>query len=215
MASRKPLVQWSIRELFCVLVIGTVVIGSMWAHPAMVWFVMLFTMLLVFSMLTIAMVGRGDWRWFGAGFSVFAIGYFATLIFVERSEGELPQFMPQMPTTYLLMLCQESVTYRSFIKDGDVVSSDLGPVLTSSGLVTDRNGNALGEYMGSLPSGFIPGLAGNSPGTVVTVLTPGPFTYHTLGQIFFMLLLGYLGGKFAVAFARFQDRQEEIVAQNG
>ncbi|PQO42123.1 hypothetical protein [Blastopirellula marina] len=206
MDKRKPLVQFSIRELLTVLVVGTVVIGSLWAHPAMVWVVMLFAMLLVFSMLTIAIIGRDGWRWFGAGFSVFAVGYFATWMTMESFGNQFPDLLRPMPTTDLLRQLQESLTYISFEKDGQPIPAELEPIMNDAGDVYDRHGNRLGGT-----NRFDPFLAPS----VRVVQTPSTDTYHTLGQIFFMLLLGYLGGKFAVGFARFQGRQEEIPGSSG
>lgn len=205
--SKQPLVQWTVAELIVVLVTASFTIGAMWAHKSVVWLVMSLAMVLVFAMLAIAFVGRRDWRVFGVGFSAFAIGYFLTLAIVERSSESIPNTMGQLPTTYALMLCQESLTYVTYKVDGEVIPSEREPKLLASGTLVDRDGNRLGS---NLVGPFIPGLTSQPKGMVIVVHTPDPLTFHTLGQIFWMLLFGYLGGKFAVAFVRYQDRRETL-----
>ncbi len=209
--SRKPLVQWTIAELIVVLVIGTFVIGTMWAHRELVWLVMLLAMLLVFCMLTIAFVGRREWRWFGAGFSVFAVGYFLTLVIVERPQEAIPNTLSQLPTTYLLLQCQEALTHTRYELDGKEIPAELEPRVGPLGQVVDRDGNSLGNVHYG-PN--IPGFIAPPTGSVFLTYTPDPSTYHTLGQTFWMLLFGYVGGKFGVGFARYQVRQETISERN-
>lgn len=209
MSTHAPWVQWSLLELVVVLTIGVVVLGSIWAPPIFLNLVLAGFMLLVFSLLAIAWVGRGSWRTFATGFCCFSFAYLAALVLVETGQSRLFQGVGQLPTTSLMITWQSSLTRTQYIKDGQPISDELKPTMDNMGNVIDADGNTLGSTIAMGGGGF---FAGGGPGTPVPAIyvkqTPNYSTYMTLGHVFWTLLLGYLGGKFAVGFRRFQDNQE-------
>ncbi|QDU76597.1 hypothetical protein Pan97_36490 [Bremerella volcania] len=209
MSQRQALVQWSLLELVVVLTTGVVVIGSMWAPQIFLWLVLMGVMLFLFSLLAISRVGRGPWRAFATGFCCFAIGYFAALILVENNSFTLFSELRQLPTTNWMYHWQPVLTHTKYMKDGEAIPASLAPTMDIYGNVTDSEGNSLGSTMVGGGGGFIIGSGQNMVINAIQVVhTPSQETYFTLGHVFWALLLGYLGGKFAVGFQRFQENQE-------
>lgn len=206
MGQRQALVQWSLGELVIVLTTGTIVIGSMWAPQVFLWLVLIFFMLLVFSMVAISRVGRHHWRTFATGFCCFTIGYLAALLLVENPNLSTFPTIGQLPTTNLMFQCQEILTHTRYIKDGKVIPASRELKIDTYGNVIDSDGNSLGSTMAVGP--LIPGVMGTPNAGIQIVRNPDPIAYITLGHVFWALLLGYLGGKFAVGFQRFQNNQE-------
>lgn len=208
MSQPQALIQWTIAELFLVLVTGTVVLGSMWAPQIFLWLVLMGVMLFLFSLLAISRVGRGSWQAFATGFCCFAIGYFAALLLVENNSFSLLQEVRQLPTTNWMYHWQPALTQTKYMKDGEAIPASLDPTMDMYGNVVDSEGNSLGSTMIG-GGGFI---GGGGPNVVIQAIqverTPSHEAYFTLGHVFWALLLGYLGGKFAVGFQRFQNNQE-------
>lgn len=213
MSQRQALVQWSLLELVIVLTTGIVVLGSMWAPQIFLWLVLMGVMLFLFALFVIARVGRGQWRTFATGFCCFTIGYLAALLLVENNSYSIFPNIHQLPTTIAMYQLQPVLTQTSYMKDGERIPASLNPTVDIYGNVTDSAGNNLGSTLmgggGGYGGGFV---GGGGPNMVISAIevkaTPNYQTYFTLGHVFWALLLGYMGGKFAVGFQRFQENQE-------
>ncbi|MFN3152028.1 hypothetical protein [Bremerella sp.] len=214
MTQRQALVQWSLWELVVVMTTGILVLGSMWAPQIFLWLVLMGTMLFLFALIAISRVGRGPWRAFATGFCCFTIGYLAAFFLVENNNYSIFPNIHQLPTTIAMHQLQPYVTHTIYLKDGKPIPASLNPTVDIYGNVADSNGNNLGSTLMGGGGGYGGGgfMGGSGPNTVITAIevksTPNYQTYFTLGHIFWALLLGYVGGKFAVGFQRFQENQE-------
>lgn len=213
MTQRQALVQWSLLELVIVLTTGILVLGSMWAPQIFLWLVLMGVMLFLFALLAVSRVGRGPWRAFATGFCCFTLGYLAALFLVENTNYSIFPNIHQLPTTIAMHQLQPFVTQTSYLKDGERIPASLNPTVDLYGTVTDAEGNTLGSTLMGGGGGYGGGgFIGGGTGKVITAIevksTPNYQTYFTLGHVFWALLLGYVGGKFAVGFQRFQENQE-------
>ena len=165
----------------------------MWAPLATVQVILVLVLVYLLALATIAVMGRGDWRVFAIGFIIFAVGYFLSAVLIENQSLKLPNSNKTLPTAYLWGQLYDPIVHRVFIKDGESIPASLEPKLDDRGNVTDKDGNVLGNL--------------NAGRAVQLKPTPSLETFHTIGQVLWMLLFGYLGGKFAVGFRIYQVRQ--------
>jgi len=213
MSDSKPLIQFSVAELVVVLTIGTLVGGSMWAPNILLQLVMVLVLLLPLVFVTMALIGKDSWRIFSIGFVVFALGYFTAGIVIKNQSLSLPNSHQELPTDYLWSQLYESIVQRVYFKDGKPISEDLEPKSDEWGNVTDKNGNYLGNLNAketNARGSFGGGGGVPTPGGPPVKLRSIPWweTFQTIGHLLWMLTFGYLGGKFAVGFQRFQHNQE-------
>lgn len=132
--------------------------------------VLLAGMALCFAAAIAALLGRDRVRTFSIGFLIAAGGYGATFYFV--GENELHPYSGRLPTSQLfrpLRKAMTTVTYE-LRSTGQVVSEER----VRKAFPADRN-------------------------NIETVETPGPEEFLSVAHLLVGLLLGYAGGKFALA----------------
>ncbi len=200
MRKQKPLVQWTIREFLFVLTVGIVVLGSMWATKLVWQLAMLLAMLILIAMLVLASTGRREWRTFAIGFALAAAFY-----------GVISKTNPaEIPTQWIWDQLRDHVSRRVFVLDDAIMADSQTLSVTPDGLVRDQEGQPVGGLSGFAPTGGYfsgPGQSSNLP-TIHFDYAPTTSTFQLTGRAFWFLLLGYLSGKFAVGFRRYQDKLE-------
>lgn len=208
-STRKPLVQLGMAEMIGVLSIFSIVFGAMWA-PAIVFpMVVLFVMILSAAILAIAWVGMGEVRTFASGFVAWTMVYLLACIAIECNLGLFEEGAEPfvLPTTTLWEQLREPLT-RFELKPLDESASYPGVRVSDDGLsVLNENGVEIG-YVADWSGRDVSGVG------FFIKETPGATRFLRTGYLLWYLVLGHLGGKSAVGFARFQDQQEEILTQN-
>ncbi len=198
MNARPSLIQFSLSELIAVMTIATIVLGSMWTSREVVSGVVVGVVLLVLAWFTLALVGHGRLRAFAIGFVVFVLGYHLIAAVVVHGVVALNVIDNRMPPIRLWGQLHEPIVRRVFMKDGQPIDASLEPTLSSRGIVTDKQGNRLGTIH----------FTGAGRPRIEVVDRPGLREFYTVGELLWTLLLGYLGGKFAVVAYRYQQRNE-------
>ncbi len=211
MNSRKPLVQFSIAELVTVLTIGCLIVGAIWAPWIFVEWLFFLAMMFALSALVIAFLGRNEARFFSVGFSVLLIGYLTlSLIGQAKVLNIMSVSFDALPTTTLWEQAYETIKQVSYKneKEGTYIASSLEPQMDQLGVIRDKDGNRIG-VVGGTGGGFSSGakIGGNTVPVIRVLVKPSRGSFRTVGEVFWMLLFGYLGGKFAIGFRRYQDRQ--------
>ncbi|RCS54690.1 hypothetical protein DTL42_06065 [Bremerella cremea] len=206
MGKQKPLLQWTIREFLFVMTVGIVVLGSMWATKLVWQLAMLLAMLILIAMLVLAFTGRKEWRTFAIGFALAAAFY-----------GVVSKINPtEIPTQWIWDQLRDPVSRRVFVLDGDTMVDSQTLSVTPDGLVRDKEGQPVGGLVGFGPNKDYfsgPDQSLNLP-RIYFDYAPTTTTFQRTGETFWFLLLGYLGGKFAVGFRRYQDNMEATTMQN-
>ncbi|MHC2070556.1 hypothetical protein ACYFX5_24055 [Bremerella sp. T1] len=198
MNGRKPLVQFSIAELVTVLTIGCLVVGAMWAHEIVSNLALLVAMGIVIGNLIVIAVARNQPRTFAIGFTLAAFSYAVLSLIVEHRIGETSEFRldRELPTTKLWMELREPITREYFYLDDKLIPESRKPTFLEDGrTVVDKDGTKLGR---------VSSLGGSK---LKIKESPSGTMFIRTGFVVWTLLLGYLGGKFAVGFRRYQDRQ--------
>lgn len=153
-------------------------------------------MFMVIANVVIVIVGQKEWRTFAIGFVVMAICYSALLVVVERKVAQSTEIPLRgyLPTTALWYSLKEPLTRQQFFMNDAAIPTDKNPTLANDNYtVLDGDGNKIGKL---------------ASGGIKLVKTPTNDQFEMTGYAVWYILLGYLGGKFAVGFQRFQNNQE-------
>lgn len=202
MEKRRPLAQWTIREFIFVLSVGILVLGSMWAAKLIWQLAMLLVMLIMIAMLVVAFTGRGEWRTFAIGFAL-AVAFYGVVSTTKPAE---------IPTQWIWDQLRDHVSRQVFVLDGEPLPDSQKLSVTPDGLVRDENGQSIGGLSGFAPNGDYysgPDQSLNLP-RIYFDYAPTTAVFQAVGKAFWPMLLGYLSGKFAVGFRRYQDHKEAI-----
>ena len=209
-SKRKPLFQLGMAEMIGVLSVFSIVFGAMWAPAIAFPMVVLVVVILAAAIVSIAWVGVGEARTFALGNVAWTVVYLLACIAIECDLGlfkkEPERFV--LPTTYLWEQLREPLTQFELRPLNESASYPDAHVSDDGRSVLDENGVEIG-YVADWSGRKVSGIG------FYIKETPSATRFLRTGYLLWYLALGYLGGKFAVAFARFQNRQEEIPVQNG
>ncbi|WP_146118552.1 hypothetical protein [Blastopirellula marina] len=167
---------------------------------------MLLAMLILIAMLVLAFTGRKEWRTFAIGFAL-AAAFFGVVSKTNPAE---------IPTQWIWDQLRDHVSRRVFVLDDAIMADSQTLSVTPDGLVRDEEGQPVGGLSGFAPNGGYfsgPDQSLNLP-TIHFDYAPTTSTFQQTGRAFWFLLLGYLGGKFAVGFRRYQDNMEAATMQS-
>lgn len=137
----------------------------------------------------IAFVGRDQLKCFATGFLIPVIAYAG--LHISAGHAELDPYEGKLPSTRMLQPMFEVVVKRTWVEfDTGRELPDYDPAAYPM-----RHGGG----GGTLPAGM----------SLVTVAElPNRTTFMTLGHVLMAMMLGYVGGKFAVVIQRHQSRTE-------
>ncbi|MEW4561216.1 hypothetical protein AB1K70_01750 [Bremerella sp. JC770] len=201
MNHRIPLVQWSLGELVVVVTVATVVVGSLWAPMIFFQLAMILLMLIASILVVILCIGSGYLRTFCIGFASAVGVYLLALILVESPYGIFVAEDVRLPTTTIWAKMQPHITQ---IRAGSYPRSSVNKELIwqDDSTLKDVDGNHYGAVrnLDLIKSPII--------GQQYIDFAPSLNVFYAIGQSVWLLTLGYLGGKFAVGFQRFQHNQE-------
>lgn len=205
MIKRKPIAQWTILELIFVLGVATIIIGAMYSTVIIAELSLILAMAILFGNLLLAIVGKGEWQTFAISFTAVVATYGALIFLIEDRMGP-SQIHRFLPTTSLWMYLREPLTRRQFLIDDKPIAPSLGPKLLEDGrTIVDKDGTPLGVRRKS-----------RANQTLITVKdTPNLSRFERTGYFAWLLLAGYMGGKFAVGFRRNQDKVEDDSSASG
>ncbi|PQO42121.1 hypothetical protein [Blastopirellula marina] len=203
-STRKPLFQVGMAEMIGVLSVFSIVFGAMWAPTAIFQTVLLLVLVLVAVMLTVAVSGKGVSRVFAQGFVAWAAVYLLAFVMMESRLEVFHRREIPLPTTVLWGELQlhisefryrhhESQAYSNVISRGNY------------GEIFDASGNLVGR----MHNGIAKGQLG-----VDTEIAPTSGVFYVTGQLLWVLGLGYLIGKFAVGFRRYQENVQSAAASD-
>jgi hypothetical protein len=182
MGKSRPLVQWSLRELLVLVFFAGLAFASFPLAGGIVWSV---TVMLSFFVCTglaiLCFVGRRELRAFSIGFVIPVVAYACVMLAV--GQNELDPYNGKLLTSRALRPVYETVVTRKWVD-----------LLTQKEVPSDDPRVATQQTMGGVMTGV--GLSES--------LDRPPFM--ALGHLLFALAFGYVGGKFAVAVYRRQQR---------
>jgi hypothetical protein len=173
--------------LFVVLTVGlglaSLRAGGMLASAALC---IAITVLLAIAI--IAFVGRDQLKCFATGFLIPVIAYAG--LHIAAGNAELDPYEGKLPTTRVLQPMFEVVVTRSWV---DLNTGKALPNYNPAAFPDRHQGSPM------LPAGMSPVTVSESPDRT---------TFMTLGHVLMAMLLGYVGGKFAVVIQRHQKNSE-------
>ncbi len=198
MPPRKALIQFSIAEVITVLTVLCLLAGMIWSDWWMLEHLFFVVVMAALLMTAIACTAMGETRRFAAGFSVLMIGYLLLSVAIQAGTFKVfSVYVNELPTTMLWENGHDLVKRKvyKYQDTKEIISRSLGPYKDEQGQVRDHQGNVLGIH----------GTGTSSMRGILIYTYPTDDAYDVVGELFWALLLGYLGGKFVVGFHRYQE----------
>ncbi|MFA8018595.1 hypothetical protein [Bremerella cremea] len=199
MSRSKAIVQFSLVEFLVVVSVGFVALGSIWSPSPGDQILLTCVWVSLMGMTALVWIVDGERKAFLIGFLVFAYGYVATTLLFSSLASQM-DIGPRLPSQLVWDKVYEGIVRYEYFVEGKLVDPASGPTVDRVGQVFDRHGNKLG-MLGSQASLF-------SSTLVTRVAYPDWQTFHMAGHTLWLLLLGYFGGKFAVAGFHMQENRK-------
>jgi hypothetical protein len=189
----------SLRELFALVTCCALALVSLkYASEAWLAFALGVAMLAFFAAIVLAAIDRGPRQAFGVAFILIVIAYGFLVFETPRypgnagiGTGEFNLWQGHLPTTYLLRFVYTAVEDRRWFDSttGKEINN-FDPANPSIPI-----DNSVGDFGGG--GGGFSGGGGVAPSTASLRVFPSQQHFALIGHLWWALLFGYIGGRFA------------------
>ncbi len=176
------------RELLFVLLSVGLGLASLRAGGMLASAALCISITVFLAIAIIAFVGRDQLKCFATGFLIPVIAYAG--LHIAAGNDELDPYEGKLPSTRMLQPMFDVVVTRTWV---DLNTGKELPDYNPAAFPVRHEGG------GMLPAGMSP---------VARAESPDRTAFMTLGHVLMAMLLGYVGGKFAVVIQRHQSRTE-------